>query len=302
MEASPFDTIGRIKCGTVSTWDFDGSLSDYTNSLGLKVVSDGVVAPELASVWGAPACSGRRYALLHGGGRPCYLRLIEATASPGYAPLQTFGWAAFELSVRDVFELHARVADSAFRVLGAPKTVGDFSSFIPFQVAGRAGEVLFLNQVLSPSADGIDLPMATVSIDQIFIVPLATSDRLEAVAFHEALGFTAGATYTFPYTVINAAFNLPADHPTTLTMTRVGVVAASEIDQFPPGTTARTVPAGELPPGNAMVSFIVGSLDAVGVPLVGPPTRGDGPVYEGRRVGCVRGTAGEIIEMIEIGA
>lgn len=137
--------------------------------------------------------------------------------------------------------------------------------------------------MLSPSADGIDLPTATIGIDQMFIVPLATSDRLEALAFHEALGFTAGATYTFPYTVINAAFNLPADHPTTLTMTRVGAIAASEIDQYPPGATPRTVPAGELPPGNAMVSFIVGSLDAVSVPVLGPPMRGDGPVYEGRR-------------------
>ncbi len=214
--------------------------------------------------------------------------------------MRTYGWAAFEISVSDVFALHARIDGSAFRVLGAPKRVGEFNSFIPFQVAGRAGEVLFLNQVLSPSADEIDLPTATVDIDQIFIVPLATGDRVAALAFHEALGFTAGSTYTFPYTVINAAFSLPADHPTTLTMTRVGTVAASEIDEYPDGATPRPVPTGELPPGNAMVSFIVASL-AVRAPLLGPPVRGDGVLYGDRRIGCVRGTAGEIIELIEAG-
>jgi catechol 2,3-dioxygenase-like lactoylglutathione lyase family enzyme len=300
MEASPFDTHGRIKCGTVSSADFDRSLADYNASLGLAVVAAGVIPPELALAWGVPWCAGRRQVLLHGGGRPCYLRLIEATRVPGYAPLRTHGWAAFEISVADVHALHARLSGSAFRVLGAPGKVGDFASFIPFQVAGRAGEVLFLNQVLSAGVDGIDLPFATVEVDQIFIVPLATSDRAVALAFHvDALGFAAGATYTLPYTVINAAFGLPADHRTTLTMTRVGSIAASEIDQYPPEATARPVPSGELPPGNAMVSFVVDSLDAVRVPLLGPPTRGDGLMYDGRRVGCVRGTAGEIIELIE---
>ncbi len=298
MTEAPFDTHGRIKCGTVSTATFDDSLADYA-TLGLRVVADGVVPADLAAAWGAPACVGRRSALLHGGGRACYLRLVEATAVAGYAPLRTHGWAAFEMSVADVFGLHARLAGSAFRVLGAPKTVGNFTTFIPFQVAGRAGEVLFLNQVLTPSSDGVDLPLATVDIDQIFIVPLATGDREAALAFHTMLGFAAGATYTLPYTVINAAFGLPADHLTILTMTRVGSIAASEIDAYPPAATSRPVPPDELPPGNAMVSFIVASLDAIGAPLLGPPTRGTGPLYAGRRFGCVRGTAGEIIELIE---
>lgn len=298
MTDTPFDTHGRIKCGTVATAAFDASVADYA-TLGLGVVAQGVVAADLAAAWGAPGCAGRRFVLLHGGGRDCYVRLIEATPVAGYAPLRTHGWAAFEISVADVFGLHARLAGSAFRVLGAPKPVGSFTTFIPFQVAGRSGEVLFLNQVLTPSADGVDLPLASVDVDQIFIVPLATPDRTAALAFHEGLGFAAGATYTLPYTVINAAFGLPADHQTTLTMTRVGSIAATEIDQYPPAATARPVPPGELPPGNAMVSFIVASLDAVAAPLLGPPTRGDGPLYTGRRIGCVRGTAGEIIELIE---
>ena len=298
MNDAPFDTQGRIKCGTVSTGDFDASLADYA-TLGLHVVSETVVSADLAAAWGAPACAGRRSALLHGGGRPCYIRIIEATPVGGYMPLVSLGWAAFEISVADVFALHARLGGSAFRVLGAPKKVGSFTTFIPFQVAGRAGEVLFLNEVLAPSADGVELPFASVDIDQIFIVPLATRDRAAALAFHAGLGFSEGATYTLPYTVINAAFGLPADHQTTLTMTRVGSIAASEIDQYPPAATARPVPPGELPPGNAMVSFIVASFDAVATPLLGPPTRGDGPLYNGRRIGCVRGTAGEIIELIE---
>jgi len=303
VSEAPFDTHGRIKCGTIATPAFDRSLADYTGSLGLTVIEEGRVPADLAALWGAPACAGRRYALLHGGGRPGYLRLVENDAVTGYRPLTTLGWAAFEVSVAGVFDLHARLQGSAFDVIGAPKLVGDFANFIPFQVAGRAGEVLFLNQVLSESVDGIHLPMATTPIDQMFIAVLATDDRAAALAFHvSALGFEEGATYSFPYTVINDAFDLPADHPTTLTMTRVGTVAASEIDQYPPGTAPRPVPAGGLPPGNAMVSFIVRSLDAVRAPFVAERVRLGGPLYADRRVACVRGRMGELIELIEAAA
>lgn len=298
MIDAAFDTPGRIKCGTVTVADFAASLSDYTGALGMNVIEEGIVAPALAAAWGAPGHAGARQALLHGGGKPGYLRLVEGEVPPDYAPLTTHGWAAFEITVADVHAVHAQVAGSPWHVLGAPATVGDFASFIPFQVAGRAGEVLFLNQVLSPGVDGIDLPIATVAIDHMFIAVLAAPDRAAAVAFHLGLGFEEGATYSFPYGVINRAFGLPEANAVTLTMTRTARLAASEIDQYPPAATPRATVPGFLPPGCAMVSFITAGLDR-GQRFVGGMTTGAGVLYAGRRSACVRGTAGELIELIE---
>lgn len=299
--AAPFETHGRILCGTVHTADFAASLADYTGPLGLRIVEQGVVAPALAAAWGAPGHAGRRWALLNGGGRPGYIRLVEGEATAP-APMTTHGWAAFEITVRDVHALHARLAGSAFTVIGPPGQVGDFTTFIPFQVAGRAGEVLYLNQVLTEGAGMINLPFATADVDHIFITVLGAPDRAAALAFHRALGFGEAETYTFPIGVVNRANGLSADHPTTLTMTCAGSLPASEIDQFPPAATPRAVAPGFLPPANAMVSFAVTALPEGRTDWLGAPAHLPGPLYRGRRSACLRGTAGEIIELVELGA
>jgi hypothetical protein len=298
--ADTFETHGRILCGTVHTPAFADSLADYTGPLGLRVVEQGVVAPALAAAWGALGHAGRRWALLHGGGRPGYVRLVEgeATRAP---PMTTHGWAAFEMTVRDVHALHARLAGSQFAVIGPPGQVGDFTTFIPFQVAGRAGEVLYLNQVLTEGAGMLDLPFATADVDHIFITVLGAPDRAAALAFHRALGFGEAETYTFPIGVVNRANGLAEDHQTTLTMTCAGRLPASEIDQFPPSATPRPVAEGFLPPGNAMVTFAVRALPEGRTDWLGEPVRMPGPLYRGRRSACVRGTAGEIIELVELG-
>jgi hypothetical protein len=121
------------------------------------------------------------------------------------------------------------------------------------------------------------------------------------VAFHrDALGFAVGDTWSIPYSVINTSFGLPADTITDMTMTRSGRMPASEIDQYPAAAGPRPRPTGELPPGNAMISFMVASLDAIAAPLLAPPARHDGALYAGRRSACVIGAAGEIIELVEM--
>lgn len=295
-----FDIPGRIKCGTVSAPDFAATLADYTGTLGLAVVDDRPVTAALAASWGAPACAGRRTVLLSApDGTPAFLRLVEASASD-YRPLQTHGWAAFEHTVADCDALHAMMPGSGFAVIGAPQRVAGFDNFIPFQVSGRNGEVLYLNQVLDAAMADLDLPHTSARVDEMFIAILASPDRAAAVAFHcEALGFEAGDTWSIPYSVINNSFGLPADTITDMTMTRQGRMPGSEIDQYPAAATPRTVPPGELPPGNAMVSFICASLDTIKAPFLAPPARRDGALYAGRRTAVVRGASGELIELIE---
>lgn len=297
---SAFDCHGRIKCGTVVTPDFAGSLGDYTGGLALTVADSGAVPAALAAAWGAPASAGKRTALLTPAtGAPGYLRLVEGTTVAGYTPLRSHGWAAFELTVRDAHGLHEALPADAFRVIGAPKLVPGFDNFIPFQVVGRGGEVLYLNQVLNSRMAGLDLPAAHATVDHMFIAVLAAPDRAAALAAHVALGFEAGETWTIPYSVINDSFGLPADTLTAMTMTQVGRLPATEIDQYPPAATRRPRAPGELPPGNAMVSFIVRTLDGLPSPFVAPPAVHAGPLYAGRRSACVVGAAGELIELIE---
>lgn len=299
--SSDFDTPGRIKCGTVATPDFDASLADY-RALGLAVVGTGAVPADLAVSWGAQATAGARTALLSApAGRPGYVRLVEAPAVAGYIPLRSFGWAAFELTVADCFALHAGLP-AGFTVIGAPRHVEGFDTFIPFQVVGAAGEVLYLNQVLKAGMSGLDLPLTAAPVDHIFIAVLAVPDLAVAVAFHrDMLGFAEGPTWRLPIGGINMSFGLPAETCHAITMTRTGRLPACEIDQFPDGAVVRPVADGQLPPGNAMISFICADLDAVAAAFIAPPIVRHEEPYAGRRAATLRGAAGELIELIELG-
>ena len=121
---SPFECHGRILCGTVVTPDFAASLADYTREFAMEVMENGQVSADLARSWRAPAQVARPFALLQGrGGKGGFIRLIEGAKVESYRPLRSFGWAAYELTVKDAFALHARIDQTAFRVIGAPKLV-----------------------------------------------------------------------------------------------------------------------------------------------------------------------------------
>ncbi len=292
---------GEIACGTVITPAFEASLADYARLLRLEPVEQGLVPAALAQGWGCPGSGSKRFALLRSV-NPAgnFIRLVEGSAVPDYVPLRSYGWAALELTVEDVWPLHEAIAaDGAFRVIGAPELVEGFDNFIPMQVIGRAGEVLYLNKVLKSMAT-LDLPSAQAWVDRIFIAILAAKDRAAAVDFHiNALGFAEDATYEITYRLINAAFGYSDDHKTAMTMTRWGRTPATEVDQYPVATIQRPCAPGELPPGVAMLSFIVASLEKSRAHWVAPPVVQEGALYQGQRSCCVVGAAGELIELIE---
>lgn len=301
-------TSGTIPHGTIlgglsTVPDLEVALSAYRGVLGLELVEQGTLGADLAHSWGAPASAGARYAMLRPvSGAPCCLRLVEQPTHPGFVPTTTYGWAAFELSVQDVFGWPERLAGSALEVVGPPKTIiGIEPAFIPMQVLGPGREMLYLNEVLA-DMPRIDLPRAASPVDKAFIVILAAPDRARAVAWYAAaLGFEPGDEFTISYTMINRAFGLGGDHLTTLTMVKAGRLPVVEIDDYPAAATARAGHPGMLPSGNALVTLAVTDLGACKCDWIAEPAVRDGALYEGRRSATTRGAAGELVELVEVG-
>lgn len=292
---------GTILGGLVTTPDLDAALADYSGTLGLTVIERGTLAPELAASWGCPASAGAAMAVLQpGSGAPCFLRLIEQPVPADFRPTRTFGWAAYEFSVQDVYGWPDRLAGSGFDIVGPPKEIEGLPYFIPMQVTGRGREMLYLNEVRenTPSSD---LPKAASPVDKIFICILATPDLAGTVAWYkQMLALDEGGTYTIEYTMLNKAFALPDGTQHTLTMVQAGRTPIAEVDAYPAAAMPRTHAPGTLPPGNALVTLAVDSLDRPGLDWMASPVVRDGPLYGGHRVGTLRGPAGELLELVEL--
>jgi hypothetical protein len=259
------------------------------------------VAEDLAASWSAPEAAGQRYALLQPQSEAeCFIRLVEAPSHPDFVPTRTYGWAAFELTVKDVYGLAERVQNSGFEIVGPPKPIEGLPYFVPMQVLGRGREMLYFNEVAmdTPSSD---LPKARSEVDHIFIVVLASSDRLRTLEHLKSrLNLDEGGSYTINYTMINKAFGLPDGTQSTITMVQKGRLPISEVDGYPAAATERPKHEGMLPPGNAIVTLAVDSLDQLSIDLIAPPERRHGPLYAGRRSATAIGSAGELLELIEL--
>lgn len=293
---------GTILGGIVTTPDLGAALADYQGRLGLSLIEQRPLDADLAASWGCPASAGAAMATLQPtSGVPCHVRLVEQAVPAGFVPTRTFGWAAYEFSVQDVYGWPERLDGSGFTVVGPPKEIAGLPYFIPMQVTGGGQEMLYLNEVRD-NTPASDLPKAAAPVDRIFIVILAAPDRTEAVDWYKArLGLAESGVYTLEYTMINKAFDLPAGTQSTISMVQRGRLPMIEVDAYPPAATVRPQSAGHLPPGNALVTLAVDDLDALTMDWITPPQVRDGPFYAGRRTATTRGPAGELLELVATG-
>jgi catechol 2,3-dioxygenase-like lactoylglutathione lyase family enzyme len=289
-------THGRILCGTATVPDLDAALDDYHTTLGLAVVETGVISSACAASWDAPTIGNARFALLQPlSGADSYLRLIEQPSHPDFVPTRTYGWAAFELTVQDVFGWPEKLAASGFQIIGPPREIPGLPYFVAMQMLGRGREMIYLNEVRENTPTS-DLPPAKAPVDHIFIVILACADRPAALGwYHDRLGLDIGADYTIPYTMISKAFDLPDDHLSTITMAQKGRMPIIEVDGYPEAATPRPCHPGGLPPGNAIVTLAVEDLDGLALDWIMPPEA----FFRGRRSATVRGPAGELLELVQ---
>lgn len=293
---------GQILGGVISTPDLGAGIRDYCDALGFRLVEQARLEEALAISWGASECAGAPTATLqpHSGAH-CFIRLVEAVPPGPLPPLRTFGWAAYELTVQEVLAIPERLEGSRFRILGAPKYIPELPYFVAMQVTGAAGEVLYLNEVKMNTPDS-NLPKAASAVDKIFIAILAAPDREQAVRWYRGtLGFEEAARYDLVYDLINTAFDLPPETQSVISLLQRGRMPIVEVDAYPAAATARPRLTGQLPPGNAIVSFGIDSFDDISADFITPPARRDEPIYGGRRAATAYGPAGELVELVEVG-
>ena len=298
-----FERHGQIRCGTLAVRDLDQSLALYRDFLALTVDEQGQISETLAVSWGLSSMAGSRYAVLQPeSGALSYLRLVEVKNGPKITPAKTLGWNAFEISVKDVFALSEKLKKSEFDIVGPPRLVDGFTNFIPMQVFGPDGEVLFLNQVIH-SDEHTELPKAESAVDQLFIAVVASAEREKTAKEHvRFLGLDQGPAHSLRYSLINRAFDFDPETETAITMVNSGRLPFSQIDQYPPQASIRPAAPGALPLGNSLLSVMVDCLDDLPISEVaqGKVTRVEESFYQGRRVQTIKGSASELIELIEI--
>jgi catechol 2,3-dioxygenase-like lactoylglutathione lyase family enzyme len=297
----PFISHGRIIGGLVTTPDLDLALGDYRDQMGLRLVSDETLSVELATSWGCEESAGARIATLQPqSDAHCFLRLVEQPLPDTFVPTTTYGWASYEMTVQDVFGWPARIAGGGFDVIGPPREIEGLPYFVAMQVHGRGKEMLYFNETRM-NTPSTDLPFAQSAMDHIFIAILSAPDREAAVKWYcDQLKLDRADTYSIEYSMINEAFGLPAGTQSSLTMVQNGRMPILEIDAYPAQATARVRSPGCLPPGNAMVTLAVTSLDPR-LAFLTPPIMRQDPIYAGRRVATLLGPAGELLELVEIG-
>ncbi len=297
-----FLTHGRILGGVVATPDLAGSIMDYRAMLGLDLVERAQLSDSLAASWGCPDSAGAMMAtLMPTSGAHCAIRLVEQDVPDDFRPTSSFGWAAYEITVQDVYDWPERLKGSGFDIIGPPREIEGLPYFVAMQMTGRGREMIYLNEVRmdTPSSD---LPKAQSPVDHIFIVILATANRARTVDWYrKKLQLDEGGTYILEYTMINKAFELPDGTQSSITMVQKARLPIIEVDDYPDAAVVRPGHAGRLPPGNALVSLAVESLDALELDYISPPVARVGTPYGGRRAATVYGPAGERLELVEIG-
>ena len=108
---------GTILCGTITVPDLDAAIAAWRDVLGLELCETGSVDAALAQSWGAEACAGLGFAMLRPrSGDAFWIRLVEQPRHDGFVPTTTYGWAAYELTVQDVFGWAEKLAGSAFEI------------------------------------------------------------------------------------------------------------------------------------------------------------------------------------------
>ncbi len=293
-------SLGPFAAATIMARDPAVAAAAYIDYLGYQQVIATHVPDDIAAGWGAPAMAGRTVVSVRSeSGNGAILRFVEGEPVSSYAPFTTYGWNALEILARDVNSLPAKLENSPFHIIGLPRDLYPSGAIRAMQTRAVADEMVYLTQINeTPETDY--LPKAKTPVDHLFITILGSDDFDKSRRFYdEHFDVTFGPVREGRITGLNVAFGLDIETKHRLSTIRLAGQATLELDDFPKGAKHREIRTAELPPGIALVSLEVDSLDTVGLPFRGTITQRSGPLYRNRRAATIVGTAGEWIELIE---
>jgi hypothetical protein len=292
--------LGLILLITIGAPDLGVMENAYTKVLHYSVIERGSIPADLATIWAAPKMRGRQFVLLQPESKAnIYFRFVQVDAFPDYRPMSTFGWNATEILVQDPDALAQTIREpgSGFAVVGEPRPLGANSPIRAMQAVGPAREILYLTRIPSDSATARS---ARTFVDRPFIIILGTPDLAKTQGFlHDRLGLQVGNAGQARMTVLNKAFGLDIETTHPLAMARISPEYSIELDGYPEAAMERPQRDGELPPAMSLVTLERESLEPFRGMLLAPARRINAAPYGGRRVGVLRGSAGELIELVE---
>lgn len=292
-----------LRAGTIAVGDLDASRDAYERLLEYRTVETGLVDGALACAWGAPDVADAPFAVMQpASGADVYLRLVEQSPVASFEPAVTYGWAALEFCVQDVQAVAARLADSPFAIIGAPRPLDGLDGVTAMQARGPDGEICYFTQI-DADPPGFSLPRARCFVDHLFINVLAASDMAATQRWMvRHIGCAVGRErMEIVYTMLAQAFGVPAEHRFAISTMADGGAVFVEIDQLPPQARPRPRHPGGLPPGIALTTLSVAALDlgAGNGSLLASPARRPGPLYDGCRSATLSGPDGALFELVE---
>ena len=288
----PVPKLKRIKMATLGVPDLGAIAPLYEDWLGYTVVERGTVPQDLAASWGAPKSGGRPYIMMQPeSGADVFIRAVEIDPVPDYKAMTTWGWNAIEIIVDEPDELYTKLLDSPFTLLGEPAGLKNYPSIRATQFKVPAVDVLYLTAETGDRTNSL-LPRPGAFVGRVFIMVVAGPD-IQALQdwYVDTFSMARGAINNSPIDLINKAQGLPLGSELPLTivgMSEHGNIL--ELDGYGDKTGPRPHGEGELPPGIAMTSVMVESLDDIEIETLTKPVA----AYGSRAVTAV-GPAGELL-------
>ncbi|MBF2755174.1 MAG: hypothetical protein ISN29_07955 [Gammaproteobacteria bacterium AqS3] len=224
-----------------------------------------------------------------------WLRIVEAPMR--YAPpptvLRHHGWLSLEISVQNLDELAAELADSPFEILGAPAPLAVGDAICAMQVAGPAGEVLYLTEIRE-ALPPFELTSARHAVDALFIAVLAVPERSRSAEFYQGLGGDEPLLFDTRIGVLNRTWGRDEAGEYPVATVQLHGATLLEIDELPQAAARPSRCCGV-----ASVAVEVRSLDALSCEWAAVPAAVADFPWCGRRGAAAIGPAGERIEFIE---
>jgi len=286
---------------TVRTPSLPATEAAYSRFLGYRVVGRKPVSRAQAELWGMAGLAGTPSLLMAPESATDFVfRFVERPAEPGYRAFTRHGWHAAELIVERVDSLAEQLRDSPFEIVAPPLDLSFCPDIRAMQIRGPGGEILYLTEFKKP-VPGLDSPPARCAVDRTFIV-IVGGRSLDGMQdyFHESFGVPRVPAMESRVQTMALEFGLSREHRFRIAALPLEDRCYIEADEMPEQALPLPATQDELPAGIAMVSFV--TRGAAGRPslsfLVDPPN-GDPPYAGAVGVSCVRGAAGELLELLQ---